>query len=42
MKSISKIIKKSLDLKLKNDANSTTCLSVYQPKVPETLKKFKK
>lgn len=26
---------------LKRDANSTTCIAVFQPKVPEKLAKFK-
>ena len=42
MKLLTKIFKKSVDLKLKNNANSTTCISVYQPKAPASLKKYKK
>lgn len=40
--SFAKIVKKSAESALKRDANSTTCWSVYQPKAPETLNKFKK
>ena len=42
MKKINKLIKNILEMKLTNSANSTTCFSVYQPKTPKDLKKFKK
>lgn len=42
-KSISdKILKKAVNISLKNNANSTTCFTIYQPKAPAALKKFSK
>ncbi len=37
-----KIVKKTAELSLKRDANSTTCFAIYQPKAPKALKKFSK
>lgn len=37
-----KTIKGVLDGMLKSEANSTSCMFVYQPKEPEELKKFRK
>ena len=37
-----KTIKGVLDGMLKSEANSTSCMFVYQPKAPEELKKFRK
>jgi cyclic lactone autoinducer peptide len=37
-----KAVKAAALYALKRDANSTTCLAVYQPKVPASLNKFKK
>lgn len=34
--------KKQAEKALKSSANSTTCISVYQPKAPAALKKFSK
>lgn len=36
------LIKKAVSRSCKVDANSTTCLSIYQPKVPAALKGFSK
>lgn len=36
------LIKKMANHSLKVDANNTTCLAVYQPKAPATLKNFSK
>ena len=41
-KSGSLALKKTIDLTLKGNANSTTCGYVYQPKAPTALKKFNK
>ncbi len=41
-KIISTIAKKSVETSLKRNANSTTCSFVYQPKAPDSLKKFSK
>lgn len=35
-------IKKLAEKSLKRDANTTTCVSIYQPKAPVELKKFSK
>ena len=35
-------VKTIVEKLIKIDANSTTCMIVYQPKVPEMLKKFSK
>lgn len=37
-----KIIKSIAEKALIHDANSTTCIAVYQPKTPKSLKKFSK
>lgn len=37
-----KIIKSIAEKTLIRDANSTTCIAVYQPKTPTSLKKFSK
>lgn len=42
LNSFTKVAKKSAESALKRDANSTTCWSVYQPKAPAALSKFKK
>lgn len=39
-KTLSKIAKNIAEKALKRDANSTTCISFYQPKAPTALKKF--
>lgn len=39
-KTLSKIAKTIAEKALKRDANSTTCISFYQPKAPSALKKF--
>lgn len=36
------VIKKAVNHSCKVDANSTTCLSIYQPKAPAALKNFSK
>ena len=36
------VMKKAVDLALKGNANSTTCVMVFQPKAPKELKKFNK
>lgn len=41
-KGTTNLLKKAVNHSLKVDANNTTCLFVYQPKVPSTLKKFSK
>lgn len=38
---IAKIAKKAAENALRRDANSTTCVCIYQPKAPEKLKQFK-
>lgn len=46
MKSQKKIFTKAIKImaekSLSRDANSTTCMAVYQPKAPASLKKFSK
>ncbi len=37
-----KVIKNIAEKSLKRDANTTTCVSIYQPKAPVELKKFSK
>lgn len=37
---IAVVAKKAADA-LRRDANRTTCTSIYQPKAPEALKRFK-
>lgn len=36
------IMKKAVNHSCKVDANSTTCLSIYQPKAPAALKNYSK
>lgn len=38
----SSVLKRTINLALKGNANSTTCVSIYQPKAPQGLKKFSK
>lgn len=35
------IVKKSAEKALRRDANSTTCIGIFQPKAPVELKRFK-
>lgn len=42
MKKNTKMIKSMVEKFVRVDANSTTCMAVYQPKVPSMLKKFSK
>lgn len=37
-----KIVKKVAEKALTRDANTTTCVGVYQPKVPAEIERFKK
>lgn len=37
-----RIAKIAAEKALKRDANCTTCISFYQPKAPDSLKKFQK
>lgn len=37
-----KVLKKMVTGALKDSSNSTTCMYVYQPKAPASLKKFSK
>lgn len=37
-----KMVKSIVEKVIRVDANSTTCMIVYQPKAPEMLKKFSK
>lgn len=39
---VAKSVVKMLNNVLKIDANSTSCVVVYQPKVPKKLEKFRK
>ena len=41
-KNYSSIIKTIVEKTVRVDANSTTCIAVYQPKAPAALKKFSK
>ncbi len=45
-KKISKIVAgkvvKVLDVSLRAEANTTSCIAMYQPKAPESLSKFKR
>ena len=41
-KRIAKGIVSTLNIFLKMDANSTTCIFAYQPKAPEELKRFRR
>ena len=36
------VAKKMAESSLKRDANSTTCVTVYQPKAPSALRNFSK
>lgn len=38
---IAVVAKKAAEHALRRDANRTTCLSIYQPKAPAALKRFK-
>lgn len=38
---IAKAARKAAEKALRRDANCTTCVSIYQPKVPAELKRFK-
>ena len=38
---IAKMAKKAVENALRRDANSTTCVCIYQPKAPAELKRFK-
>lgn len=38
---IAVVAKKAAEHALRRDANRTTCTSIYQPKAPEALKRFK-
>lgn len=38
---IAKVAKKAAENALRRDANRTTCLAFYQPKIPADLKRFK-
>lgn len=35
------VAKKAAEHALRRDANRTTCMGIYQPKVPDALKRFK-
>lgn len=41
-KLIAEVARKAAEKALRRDANSTTCLGFYQPKAPDTLRRFKK
>ena len=38
---IATIARKAAENALRRDANRTTCVGIYQPKVPKELKRFK-
>lgn len=38
---VSKVARKAAEKALRRDANCTTCVSIYQPKAPVKLKRFK-
>lgn len=40
-KFIANMARKAAEKALRRDANSTTCLGIYQPKIPVELKRFK-
>lgn len=46
MKNQKKLIKKAINIvvgsSLRNDANRTSCMAIYQPKAPANLKKYSK
>lgn len=37
-----KTVKKSAEKALRRDANSTTCIGIFQPKAPSELERFKR
>lgn len=39
---LAKLAKKVAEQTLRRDANSTTCISIYQPKVPVGLRQYKR
>lgn len=45
MKSVKKVVAKAAktaaERALKRDANNTTCVAIYQPKIPTNLSQFK-
>ena len=41
-KNYSNIVKTIVEKAVRVDANNITCIAVYQPKAPATLKKFSK
>lgn len=41
-KSVTSQVKRTLDMMLKLEANSASCMVVYEPKKPEGLSKFKR
>lgn len=41
-KSVAEGMKKVLDVALRTEANSTSCLFTYQPKAPKELMKFRR
>lgn len=41
-KIIANLIKTAAEKSLTRNANSTTCMAVYQPKAPASLRKFSK
>ncbi len=40
-KILANLVKATAETALRRDANSTTCISFYQPKAPEKLTRFK-
>lgn len=40
-KLVANVARKAAESALRRDANSTTCVGFYQPKVPAALKRFK-
>ena len=40
-KLVANVARKTAESALRRDANSTTCVGFYQPKVPAALKRFK-
>ncbi|MBU5416400.1 cyclic lactone autoinducer peptide [Anaerobutyricum soehngenii] len=41
-KRVAKTVKNALDVVLRTEANSTSCLIMHEPKAPKELSKFKK
>ena len=41
-KKLAKLVAGTLTKQLRNEANTTSCMFVYQPKAPKELSKFKK